>query len=79
LDDAVGIVRLVSFIALLFMATAVRAECESTGQLEFVCGPKRPQDLVRVPDTSWIIASSFVRCDGFYLIDSRDRGFRVLP
>ena len=67
--------RIVFLMALLCVAEtpyAADAGCKATDRLQFVCGPKNPEDLVLVPGTKWIIASSYVAGNGFYLIDSRD-------
>jgi hypothetical protein len=44
--------------------------CEPSGEYAFVCGPESAEDLVRVPETKWIIASGFGASGGIYLIDS---------
>lgn len=46
--------------------------CEPVGDLEFVCGPKNAEDLVRVPGTPWIIASGMTAGSSLTLIDSRN-------
>lgn len=54
------------------VAQAAEGDCEPAGGLEFVCGPKNAEDLVRVPGTRWIIGSGMTPGAGFALIDSRD-------
>ena len=74
--------RNVFLMALLCFARTVFAAdagCVPTDLFRFVCGPTNAEDLVRVPDTKWIIASSFVAGNGLYLIDSRDDTWSVLP
>jgi hypothetical protein len=53
--------------------------CAPSGGQTFVCGPKNPEDLVRVPGTPWIVSSGMAQGAGFYLIDSRNGAFSVLP
>jgi hypothetical protein len=36
---------------------AARASCEPDGELKFVCGPANAEDLVRVGNTRWLMAS----------------------
>ena len=51
------------------VAPAVAQDCSPSGGIEFVCGPKNAEDLVRVPSTPWIVASGMAAGAGFYLID----------
>jgi hypothetical protein len=72
--------RWLPVLVLLAFADAAYAQpaCEPTGGLQFVCGPKNAEDLVRVPGTRWILGSG--RADGasFFLIDTRDGAWRPL-
>ena len=52
---------------------AADEECESSADYQFLCGMQNPEDLVRVPDTRWIIASSMRPGGGLYLIDSKKK------
>jgi len=47
--------------------------CGATAAMSYLCGPVNAEDLVQVPDTSWILSSSMAPGDGIYLIDSRAR------
>jgi hypothetical protein len=65
-------------------AGAQAPDCGASGGLEFVCGPKNAEDLVLVPGTRWIIASSMVEGESMALIDSRSKrwkplGFKIAP
>jgi hypothetical protein len=53
-------------------APAYAQSCGPVHGLEFVCGPKNAEDLVRVPGTPWIIASGMAAGASLTLIDSRD-------
>ena len=46
-------------------------ECEGSGGLDFVCGPKNAEDLVQVPGTRWLIASGMASDAAIYLVDSQ--------
>jgi hypothetical protein len=54
------------------VAPAAAQSCAPAGGVEFVCGPKNAEDLVRVPGTPWIIASGMTAGTGLTLINSRD-------
>jgi hypothetical protein len=62
------------------IAAGVSAQqsCESSGNVEFVCGPKNAEDLVLVPGTKWIVASGMAAGAGFYLIDSSSGAWSTL-
>lgn len=72
---------ILTFIVLALVAAAPRAadaDCESAGDVDFVCGPENAEDLVSVPDTHWIIASGMTAGAGLALIDSRTGAWSVL-
>ncbi|KXK01394.1 MAG: hypothetical protein UZ03_NOB001002243 [Nitrospira sp. OLB3] len=55
--------------------------CASEARMDFVCGIAVPEDLIAIPDTPWVIATSMPRdgsAGGLYLIDSRTREARKL-
>jgi hypothetical protein len=52
------------------------ADCSPSGGLKFVCGPRNAEDLVLIPGTQWIVASSGDASSPFYLIDSRTGAWR---
>ncbi len=64
--------RLFLLGALLCVASGARSQaaCEASGGLQFVCGPKNPEDLVLVPSTAWILSSGMADGAGFYLVDA---------
>ncbi|MBB6093524.1 hypothetical protein HNQ60_002405 [Povalibacter uvarum] len=55
---------------------ASSAGCAAANGLEFICGAERPEDLARIPNTRWIIASGFANGAGLKLIDSDVRSMR---
>ncbi len=54
------------------------AQCLPDGEVEFVCGPVSPEDLVAVPDSPWVIVAG-MEDDGYlYATDSRNHQSTVL-
>jgi hypothetical protein len=51
-------------------AWAADGTCEAAEGFDFVCGMQNAEDLVRVPETDWIIASSLAPGGGLYAIDA---------
>ena len=69
-----------SVVALMSVSgtAPMAAECEPAGDIQFVCGPVTPEDLVAVPDTAWIVVSSMVNEGHLYLANSDDHSSTVL-
>jgi len=64
---------------LLASATAPAAsppDCEPDSDLAYVCGPEKPEDLLPLPGTAWLVASGFAPGAGLKLVDTRTRSFR---
>ena len=71
-------VSLVAAACLLWLASAAVAQCERDGDVQFVCGPVSPEDLVAVPESPWVIVSGMEN-DGFlYATDTQDHRSAVL-
>ncbi|MEJ0037746.1 MAG: hypothetical protein WDO68_17010 [Gammaproteobacteria bacterium] len=70
-------IRLAVFLcfSLWLAAPASAQSCGPASGLEFICGPKNAEDLVRVPGTPWIIASSMTAGASLALIDSRNGAY----
>jgi hypothetical protein len=47
-------------------------DCDPQGDVQFVCGPSNPEDLVRLPEESWVIASGMEDNGHLYRVDTRD-------
>ncbi|GAA0334694.1 hypothetical protein GCM10009087_51270 [Sphingomonas oligophenolica] len=47
--------------------------CGPVDGLKFVCGLKKPEDLVRVPDTKWLIASGVAPGARLSLVDTTEK------
>ena len=71
--------RWVALVALGWLAVGAQAQssCAPTGDVNYVCGPKNPEDLVLVPGTQWIVSSGMAEGAGFYLVDSRGRRLQL--
>lgn len=54
------------------------ADCSPSGGQKFVCGPRNAEDLVLIPGTRWIVASSGDANSPFYLIDSRNGAWKTV-
>ena len=62
----------------LALATEGAAQCAPDGDVEFVCGPENPEDLIAVPDSPWVIVSSMVDDGRLYATDTRDHTSRAI-
>jgi hypothetical protein len=58
-------------------AATQRDSCARSGDLEFICGMERPEDLARIPGTQWLIASGFASGAGLKLIDTNARSAKL--
>lgn len=57
---------------ILFMQAGVGQnadQCEPDGSIQFVCGPISPEDLIAIPESSWVIASGMEDEGYLYLVD----------
>ncbi|HWJ70761.1 MAG TPA: hypothetical protein VNS79_12025 [Sphingobium sp.] len=48
-------------------------DCAAEGDLAYVCGPVKPEDVLAIPGTSWLIASGFAPGAGLKLIHGPTR------
>lgn len=53
-------------------------DCDAAGDYAFVCGLKSAEDLVHLPGTKWIIASSMVAGGSLYLVDAQRKTWTAL-
>ena len=65
-----------SLLAALALAAAAPADCASEGSFDYVCGPEKPEDLLVLPGTPWLVASGFAQGAGLKLVDTRSRAWR---
>ena len=69
---------LIATAGLLWLASPAAAQCEADGEVEFVCGPVSPEDLIPIPQSAWVIVSS-MEDDGYLsAAASRDHSSTVL-
>jgi hypothetical protein len=54
-------------------ATATPAPCPPGTALDYVCGTDKPEDVVAIPGTRWLIASGFSPGAGLKLVDTQAR------
>lgn len=65
-------------LSLWFVVPASAQSCAPAAGLDFICGPKNAEDLVRVPGTPWIIASGMTEGASLTLIDSRNGAYSAV-
>jgi len=53
-------------------------DCDASGDYAFVCGLKSAEDLVHLPGTKWIVASSMVAGGSLYLVDAQRKTWTAL-
>lgn len=63
------------------LASAASAEensapCRPDSELDYLCGLQRPEDLVNIPGTQWLVASGFSPGEGIRFIDTVRREAR---
>ncbi len=63
---------------LLGIAGPHAAACDSDGDVQFVCGPVSPEDLIPVPRSPWVVVSSMEDEGHLYLVDTRNHTASVL-
>jgi hypothetical protein len=56
-------------------AAAPAQQCANDPELDYVCGPEKPEDILALPGTHWLIASGFARGAGLKLVDAPARRF----
>jgi hypothetical protein len=54
-------------------SAASEPSCAPDPQLDYVCGPQKPEDVLAIPGTPWLIASGFAPGAGLKLVDTRSR------
>jgi hypothetical protein len=64
-------------LACLYAPAAHAQECPADSQLDYVCGTQRPEDLLTIPDTPWMVTSGFSAGAGLKLVDTRSRSQRL--
>ena len=74
------IVSFALLLGLLSMNALSAQTCDPDGDVKFVCGTTNPEDLYRVPDAPWVIASGrYSDTEGpLYAVNIRDHGVREI-
>jgi hypothetical protein len=72
------LVFLVTFALVQPLRAQTAAGCAPAGNIQFVCGQEAPEDLLHLPDSDWMIASSMAGNGGIRLISVRDRTTTLL-
>jgi hypothetical protein len=71
----------ISILAVVALAGSVspsQAQCDPDSDVQFVCGPVSPEDMVPITQSPWILVSG-MEDDGYlYATDTRDLTSRVL-
>ena len=62
--------------AYALLASAAGVDCAADSELAYVCGPEKPEDVLVLPGTPWLIASGFSSGAGLKLVDTRSRSWR---
>jgi hypothetical protein len=68
--------RLLCLAAAFALTPAAQAQaqsCAGDSDLDYVCGADKPEDIVAIPGTHWLVASGFVDGAGLKLIDGPAR------
>jgi len=55
------------------LAAQTPRECRAEGDVQFICGQPAPEDLVVLPGSQWVLASSYGGSGGVFLIRVSDR------
>ena len=77
----IGIAVLIVTITVFLVCYAAEQECSPWGGISFICGPVAVEDLVRVPNTQWIIGSGMAESRNpgkLHLIDGLSKSWEVL-
>lgn len=58
---------------LALLAAPATDACAPEPPLAYVCGAEKPEDVLALPGTPWLVASGFAPGAGLKLVDTRDR------
>ncbi len=67
-------------IGIILLALSTAAACAPSAGLHYICGPQASEDLVRIPDSTWLIASGMNvgQPAHLYLIDTVRKSSAIL-
>jgi hypothetical protein len=66
---------LIAALMLASSAGGTQPACPPGEAFDYVCGPEKPEDVLALPGTSWLIASGFAPGAGLKLVDTKSRSF----
>src|SRR6266853_372135 len=72
------LVFLVTFALVQPLTAQTAASCAPAGNTQFVCGQEGPEDLLHLPGSDWVIASSLGGNGGIRLISVRGKTSTLL-
>ena len=72
------LVLLVTFALVQPLTAQTAASCAPAGNIQFVCGQEAPEDLLHLPGSDWVIASSMAGNGGIRLISVRGKTSTLL-
>ena len=72
------LVFLVTFALIRPLTAQTPASCAPAGNIHFVCGQEAPEDLLYLPGSDWVIASSMAGNGGIRLISVRGETYTLL-
>lgn len=64
---------LLALAGMLAAGQSAAPACTPDPPLAYVCGAEKPEDVLVLPDTPWLVASGFSPGAGLKLVDRRDR------
>jgi hypothetical protein len=71
-------VFLAAFAVVQPLTAQTAASCTPAGNIQFVCGQQAPEDLLHLPGSDWVIASSMAGNGGIRLISVRGKTSTLL-
>lgn len=63
-------------LAAAALASSTPAPCAPDAPLEYSCGPVKPEDVLALPGTPWLVTSGFAPGAGLKLVDGRTGAFQ---
>jgi hypothetical protein len=72
------LVLLVTFALVQPLIAQTATSCAPAGNVQFVCGQEAPEDLLHLPGSDWVIASSLGGNGGIRLISVRGKTSTLL-
>src|SRR3974377_1984161 len=67
-----------AFLVPQTVAAHTATGCAPAGNIQFVCGQEGPEDLIYLPGTDWVLASSMAGSGGIRLINVHDKASTTL-